>query len=222
MSKSLGNTVQPLDYVTLYGADAFRFFVLREMVTGQDSNFSHDLFLVRYNGDLADSLGNLVSRLLHMIRRYASGRIPAGTIEEDPEKRVKNRAVQTLGAVREGYEKFSFSSALECLFSFVTELNTYLEVRAPWKLAKMGDELSRERLYGSLRTVAEGLRLVGELLRPIMPQVSEKILTYIGATPLKTWADLRWDETCMVHKNIGEWEILFPKIETEEENYAMS
>ncbi|MDR2341258.1 MAG: methionine--tRNA ligase [Puniceicoccales bacterium] len=219
ISKSLGNSVQPLDYVDLYGADAFRFFLLREMVTGQDGNFSHDLFVARYTADLANDLGNLVSRLISMVERYCSGKIPQPASEEPLDQEIKESARRLILAVRMEYGNFAFHAGLEQIFSFVRQLNRYVEARAPWQLAKQND-VSADRLKTTLSFVAESMRIVAELLRPIMPKIGPEILRRLGATPVDVWKNLSWTHS-QAGKGILTGEILFPKIEWRERS-AMS
>ncbi|MDR1456584.1 MAG: methionine--tRNA ligase [Puniceicoccales bacterium] len=212
MSKSLGNSVQPLDYVDLYGADAFRFFLLREMIAGQDGNFSHDLFVSRYNGDLANDLGNLISRLTNMVGRYCSGKIPAPATEESLDQDIQESAQRLIQSVRMEYGKFAFHMGLEQIFDFVGRLNRYIEMRAPWQLAKQGDNSSVKLLNTTLSFVAKGVHIVAELLRPIMPKICVEILHRLGATITDTWENLSW-ATSLVGNEILSGEILFPKVE---------
>jgi methionyl-tRNA synthetase len=216
ISKSLGNAAQPLDYVDLYGADAFRFFLLREMVTGQDGNFSHDLFVARYNADLANDLGNLVSRLVNMVGRYCLGKIPAPASEESLDQEIKESARRLIPSVRMEYENFAFHAGLEQIFSFVGQLNRYVETRAPWQLAKRKDDpVAVDNLNTTLFFAAEGVRIVAELLRPIMPEIGPEILYRLGVTPVDTWKNLP-QETSLAGNEVLPGEILFPKIEWEE------
>jgi methionyl-tRNA synthetase len=212
MSKSLGNTIQPLDYGEIYGADAFRFFVLREMATGQDSNFSHQSFLARYNGDLANGLGNLLSRFMHMVERYCGSVIPQIALAEEEDMIIEKSAEEMIRVVRQCYGNFEFHTALAKIFAFVAHLNGYVEMRAPWKLSKESDKNAQRRLRNTLATLGEGMRVAAELLRPVMPHVCEKIFRSIGYCPSATWHELRWDHFA-AEKTIGPREILFPKIE---------
>jgi methionyl-tRNA synthetase len=213
MSKSLGNSVQPLDYVDFYGADAFRFFLLREMVTGQDGNFSHDLFVARYNADLANDLGNLISRLTNMTGRYCAGKIPAPAPAEPLDRDIEESAQRLIPSARMEYGNFAFHAGLEQIFSFVGQLNRYVETRAPWRLAKkVDDSTAIGRLNTTLAFVAEGMRIVAELLRPVMPKIGPEILRRLGAAPVDIWGNLSWG-TSLAGKEIFTGGILFPKVE---------
>jgi methionyl-tRNA synthetase len=213
MSKSLGNSVQPLDYADVYGPDAFRFFLLREMVTGQDGNFSHDLFVARYNADLANDLGNLVSRLANMAGRYCAGKIPAAVDKEPLDLDIKESARRLIPSVRMEYGNFAFHTGLEQIFSFVGQLNRYVETRAPWQLAKRGDDPAAVgRLNATLAFVAEGMRIAAELLRPVMPKIGPEILRRLGASPTDAWENLSWGSS-LAGREILPGEILFPKVE---------
>lgn len=215
MSKSLGNTINPLEYSKIFGADAFRFFVMREMTIGQDSNFTHELFMSRYQGELANDLGNLVSRLLHMIARYSESKIPEASVSEAPELELQTLWNETLPAVQSHYKTLEFNLALEKLFIFIKALNRYAEIRAPWKLAKCEGISARQELETSLYYMARGLSLAATLLLPVMPTIGRKILELIGLETPERWSHLEWNDRNLAHLQVGEREILFPKIEME-------
>lgn len=211
MSKSSGETVNPLDLIDQFGADAFRYFVTREMNVGQDSEFSLDLFMTRYNGDLANDLGNLVSRLLNMGGRYTEGRVPAATVDGEPEKALKSLWAETSTEVLVLYDGFQFHSALDRTFNFIKGINRYAETRAPWKLAKSDDPLDRAALETSLAVMAEGLRLASTLLAPVMPAISAQVRGLVGAAPAGVFrGELEWGGS-LAGKELGEKTILFPK-----------
>ena len=136
MSKSTGEVVNPLDLIEQYGADAFRYFVTREMNVGQDSEFSTELFMSRYSSDLANDLGNLVSRLLNMGARYTEGKVPEAQILEAPEQELRELWESTRAEIIPLFDDFKFHKALERIFIFISGINKYAETRAPWKLAK--------------------------------------------------------------------------------------
>jgi len=213
MSKSTGEVVNPLDLIDQFGADAFRYFVTREMNVGQDSEFSLDLFLSRYNSDLANDLGNLVSRLLNMGGRYTEGKVPAASIEDEPERALKALWAETEKDLIPLFEEFQFHKGLERIFAFITGINRYAETRAPWKLAKSGDSADRAALETSLAYMAEGLRLAVVPLTPVMPAIADKVRGLIGADPVETFeGQLAWGsslEGCA----LGGKAILFPRPE---------
>lgn len=212
MSKSTGEVVNPLDLIEQFGADAFRYFVTREMNVGQDSEFSLELFLSRYNSDLANDLGNLVSRLLNMGGRYTEGKVPAASVEGDPEKELKAVWATTQAELVALYEGFQFHRALERIFAFISAINKYAEARAPWKLAKSELAEDRAKLETSLATMAEALRLSMVLLTPVMPEISEKVRSLIGAEPFETLeGQLEWGSR-LEGAALGDKAILFPRL----------
>ena len=213
MSKSTGETVRPLDLVDRFGADAFRYFVTREMNVGQDSEFSLDLFLSRYNSDLANDLGNLVSRLLNMGARYTEGRVPASSVDEEPERKLRKLWDELSGEIIGLFEAFQFHKALDRIFGFITEINRYAETRAPWKLAKSDAEEDRRKLETSLAHMAEGLRLAVVMLSPVMPRIAEQVRGLLGAPDFeRVEGELQWAST-LEGNVLGERTILFPRPE---------
>ncbi|MGB0334112.1 MAG: methionine--tRNA ligase [Opitutales bacterium] len=213
MSKSTGDVVNPLDLIEQFGADAFRYFVTREMNVGQDSEFSLDLFMSRYNSDLANDLGNLVSRLLNMGGRYTEGEVPAAEIEEAPEKELKQLWTDTQKELLPLFEDFQFHKALDRIFTFVSGINRYAETRAPWKLAKSDAPEDQVALRTSLATMAEALRLAVVLLTPVMPEISSKIRALVGAEDFELLdGQLEWGHS-LDGKSLGEKTILFPRPE---------
>ena len=175
MSKSTGNALNPLDLVAEFGPDAFRYFLIREMNVGQDSDFTREQFLVRYNGDLANDLGNLVNRTLNMTTRFAGGVLPAPEAPEEPEGELHALWAKTAGEFIPLCAGFQFHTALERLFGFVKAINAYIEKLAPWKLGKSDAPADQARLRTALATMAESLRLAAAALEPVMPGTAEKI-----------------------------------------------
>lgn len=213
MSKSTGDVVNPLDLIDQFGADAFRYFVTREMNVGQDSDFSLDLFMSRYNSDLANDLGNLVSRLLNMGGRYSEGKVPAVSVEEAPEQELKRLWSEVSADLLPLFESFQFHKALDRIFTFISGINKYAETRAPWKLAKSEDPVDRLALDTSLATMAEALRLAVVMLTPVMPSISDKVRALIGAANFEAIeGQLEWGNT-LEGAALGEKAILFPRPE---------
>jgi methionyl-tRNA synthetase len=213
MSKSSGEVVNPLDLIDQFGADAFRYFVTREMNVGQDSEFSLDLFMSRYNSDLANDLGNLVSRLLNMGSRYCDGTIPAAELEEAPEKTLRAHWEETRGELIAYFENFQFHKALDRIFAFLSGINRYAETRAPWKLAKSEAASDQAALRTSLATMAEGLRLSVVLLTPVMPDIASRIRGLLGEPALENVETaLKWGNS-LEGNRLGEKTILFPRPE---------
>ncbi len=211
MSKSTGLRVDPMELVAAYGSDAFRYYVLREMVLGQDGDFSQESFDQRYKSDLGNDLGNLVSRLLHMIATYCGGVIPAPTLREAPEMALEAFFKQTIKEIPAAYARLELHKAIEETFSLVRAINRYAEERAPWKLSK--DPHAQAALNTTLATMAEGLRLAAVLLLPVLTQAAPRILTLLGQAPSAPWSAeaLQWSRSCLTGAKVGEKPILFPR-----------
>jgi methionyl-tRNA synthetase len=214
-SKSTGNFIDPIAFAAQHGADALRYFVIREMSVGQDSDFSQQQFLARYNAELANNLGNLVNRTLNMTTRFAAATIPApetgaaGALERE----LRDLWEKTRDEVIALNEGFQFHIALERTFAFVTATNAYIEKRAPWKLAKSAEAADQAALRTTLATMAESLRLANALLYPVMPGATAKIRAVIGAKTDPNWRDeLNWS-TRLTGQNVAETAILFPRPE---------
>ncbi|PIY62681.1 MAG: methionine--tRNA ligase [Verrucomicrobia bacterium CG_4_10_14_0_8_um_filter_43_34] len=215
MSKSTGNVIDPLELIEAFGADAFRYFLIREMNVGQDSDFSIALFTSRYNSDLGNDLGNLLSRFMNMTTRYCEGKVPSAQLEEKPEEALKTLWASTKKEALELFDTFQFHKAIEQIFMFIRATNRYVEIRAPWKLAKSESMEDQSRLLTSLATVGEALRLASIILKPIIPRTSRRILEALGTQDIKTFDNhLEWSEV-LTGKTIGEKEILFPRIDLE-------
>jgi methionyl-tRNA synthetase len=211
MSKSSGNASNPLDIVDEFGADALRYFLIREMNVGQDGDFSRELFLTRYNGDLANDLGNLVNRALNMTNRFAGGLVPGPGAEHGPERELREAWVALAGDYVALFRQFQFHAALERLFAFIRSINAYVERRAPWKLGKSPEPADRALLASSLFTIAEALRLCAAALRPVMPASSERIAAVLGCAPAGTWAEeLVWGGR-LEGSRVATALVLFPK-----------
>jgi methionyl-tRNA synthetase len=177
MSKSLGNVIDPNEVVDAYGADAFRYFVLREVPFGLDGDFSKETFVTRFNTELANDLGNLLSRVLTMIGKYFDGRIPAAGMEQPPDRELRETAVSVPARIDENLASLAFTKYLQEVWSLVTRANRYVEENAPWTLAKNKD---LERLGSVLHNLAESLRLIALYLHPVMPSTSQKIWNALG------------------------------------------
>ncbi|MGC2661561.1 MAG: methionine--tRNA ligase [Bryobacteraceae bacterium] len=178
MSKSRGNIVRPTPISQVMGVDALRYFLLREIVFGQDGSFSFDALVGRYNSDLANGLGNLASRTLNMIQQYRDGFIPSAEGEASVAVAATRGTVNALRA----YEAFDFSKALEHIWSIISTLDKFIVERAPWKLARDSSDDTQNRLDETLYTAAEALRIVCALASPVMPHAAESIWRQLGFT----------------------------------------
>ncbi len=177
MSKSLGNVISPGEIADSYGPDAFRYFLLREVPFGLDGDFSTETFITRFNTELANDLGNLLSRVLTMIAKYFGGRIPLVGAQHLSDAELPGLASTLPEKIDEDLGKLAFTKYLQNCWSLVTAANRYVEVNAPWSLAKKKDF---ERLGTVLYNLAESLRLIGLYLFPIMPLTSQKIWDALG------------------------------------------
>jgi methionyl-tRNA synthetase len=211
MSKSLGNVVRPKDYVDRFGVDAFRYFVMREMVFGQDADFTDESFLARYNADLANDLGNLISRATTMIHRYCHGMVPKPGQAGEREIDVQQQLLKLIPSVKAHVAKFELSFALKEIWEAIGAANRYIVANEPWKIAK--DAARKEQLQTTLYLIADCLRVIGELLRPFIPASAERALGMIGVRPTaQSWQDLTLDQL-EPGTRLGETAPLFPRIE---------
>ncbi len=215
MSKSTGNFVDPVEFTKTWNVDSLRYFLVREMTVGMDADFSQEQFLVRYNSELANSLGNLVNRTLNMTTRFAAGVVPTFEVTEDPERELQALWPKTRDEFLALCDGFQFHIALERAMQFVTATNAYIEKRAPWKLAKDPSPAGQAQLRTTLATIAEALRLGSALLWPVMPAAADKIRTGLALPPLAKWeGELEWGGR-LAGAKLGAVEILFPKPATE-------
>jgi methionyl-tRNA synthetase len=211
MSKSRGNIVRSEPIRQVIGADALRYFLMREIVFGQDGSFSYDALIGRYNSELANGLGNLVSRTLTMIGQYRGGAIPVGTV--DP---IADAARQTIADVVAAFDAFEFTRGLEAIWGLLSKLDKFIVERAPWKMARQPE--AQADLDATLYTAAEALRIATALLSPVLPESTAKIWTQLGMTePLESVRldTLAWGQLPPGQK-IGEIAAVFPRIEAKE------
>ena len=178
MSKSLGNVVDPLGLIEEYGVDPVRYYLMREMVLGQDASFTIESFIKRYNSDLANDFGNLLSRISNLLKKFFDSRIPHDEDDSSEGLDVKSKAVETVAIVWEKIEVMRVNEAIEIILQFVRSINKYIETKAPWKLAKEEPEIAGKVLF----TAAEALRVSAILLSPIMPNRTQTVLETLGAT----------------------------------------
>ncbi len=215
MSKSRGNIVRAETILDVLGADALRYFLLREVVFGQDGSFSFDALVQRYNSDLANGLGNLASRTLTMINRYFKGEVPYpshAAARKPADDAIADLARKTIREFGTQFEQFQFSRALESAWALVAAVDKYIVENEPWALGEKQDEDSRSRLATVLYTAAEALRIATALAHPVIPDATAKIWAQIGLGDIKkvNLNQLAWGQLHLGTK-LGEVQPVFPR-----------
>lgn len=216
MSKSKGNVVLPRPIANMLGMDALRYFMLREVVFGQDGNFSYDALVTRYNSDLANGLGNLASRTAALIEKNFGGKIPNATERKPQDEALAKEVQAAIGEALEGYENLSFARALETVWGVIASADKYLTKEQPWALGNSAEEQSRKATI--LWTTAELLRIVTVLAHPVMPSSTAKVWTLLGLSGSVEAVELdglRWGQLAP-GKQLGPAQPLFPRVDKNE------
>jgi methionyl-tRNA synthetase len=219
MSKSLGNIVRPLDLKDKYGLDAFRYFLLRDMVFGLDSNFSEEAFVGRLNSDLANDLGNLVSRTITMAIKYCDGKVPEIN-SGNKDSVLREAALKTVTEVESSFNDMSLHKALMAIWEFINITNKYIVENEPWTLGK--DPANKEKLTAIMYNLLAALRDIAVLLMPFMPQTAQKILRQIGADESQNLnlEGIRKGHALKAGSPLIRGESLFPRITQDKDNPA--
>lgn len=216
MSKSVGNVVDPKVLVSKYGLDAIRYFLLREVAFGQDGNFSNEALIQRINSDLANDLGNLVSRTVGMIDKYFGGQLPADKEPTEFDDDLKAVAMQTVNKVEELMDKMLLSDAVTELWTLVRRTNKYIDETQPWVLIK--DENNKAKLANALYNVAESIRIISILIQPYMTRTPKLIWEQINANE----DDVKWDMAKVwgvlpQELKVTKGDVIFPRIDIKKE-----
>ena len=216
MSKSLGNVVDPFVLGERYGADAIRYHILREMPLGSDSSFSNEIMINRINSDLANDLGNLVSRTVAMVDKYFGGTLPDDRLAGDFDADLIAMATALKAKVEKGIDEVQLSNTLAEIFKVVSRANKYIDETAPWVLAK--DEANRARLAAVLYNLLETIRITSILLTPFMPSTTPKIFEQIGAAEaVQTLESTEKFGALDKNVTVKKGEVLFPRIDIQKE-----
>ena len=213
MSKSKGNVVDPVVLVNMFGADAVRYYLLREIPFGSDGLFNNEIFIKKVNTDLANDLGNLLSRTIAMVYKYFDGVIQAPTCKEAIDDELINLALSTPGKVEASIDALKIPEALESIWTLISRANKYIDETTPWILAK--DEEKEERLGTVLYNLLETLRFVSVMISPFLTETSVKINDQLN-TKVTTWESLKEFNGTVAGDKVVKGDVIFPRIDVEE------
>ena len=216
MSKSKGNVVDPMLLIDEFGADAIRYFMLREITLGQDCGFSRDALINRINADLANDLGNLLHRTLNMINKFQGGIVLEAVGESEIDKAFKTDAMQTVTEYKNLMDNIQLSEAIKKAWTFVSRANKYIDETMPWKLAK--DETQKQALANTMYNLVESLRIISILISPFMPTTAQKIYEQLnlGDFDKIQLEDVDKFGLFPIEHKINKPQQLFPRIEVKE------
>ena len=204
MSKSLGNVIDPLGLIEEYGVDPVRYYLMREMVLGQDASFTMESFIKRYNSDLANDFGNLLSRISNLLKKFFDGKIPMDEDDSPEGMIIKENRIKVVSDVWNHIESMQVNEAIETTLQYIRSVNKYMETMAPWKLAKSDNDAAGKVLF----TAAEALRISAVLLAPVMPNRTQIVLETFNATG----SSLEWGGLTP-GKSLNKHDVLFPRID---------
>ena len=213
ISKSLGNYADPRDYINKYGLDAVRYYLLHEVQFGQDGNFSEELLATKSNSDLANDLGNLVSRTVAMVEKYFAGTIPSSKEDDEYSINLKQTIKDSISNLEQKMDALDISNALNCLWEIIRRTNKYIDEEMPWAIAK--DESQKEKLKMVMYNLIESIRIISVLLKPFLPATSKKIWEQIGIQEgaITTWESSKEFGLIQVGTKVQKGQNLFDRID---------